>query len=67
MAISAYSFAVLGKGFKQLSKTELQDTRRRLSEMIASLNLETQLARLLDTYYDNLLTGKPMNARDTKK
>jgi len=45
----------------------LQDTRRRLSEMVTSVTLEAQLANLLDRYYDNLLTGKPVNARDTKK
>ena len=67
MAISAYGFSALGKRFNKLSKTELQDTRRRLSEMVTSLTLETQLANLLDRNYDNLLTGKPVNAHDTKK
>jgi hypothetical protein len=67
MAISAYGFSALGKRFTKLSRTELQDTRRRLAEMVTSLTPETQLGNLLDRYYDNLLTGKPVAVRDTKK
>jgi hypothetical protein len=67
MAISAYGFAVLGKRLPKLPPGELQDTRRRLSEMSASLTLETQLANFPDRYYGNMLTGKPVSDRDTKK